>query len=75
MLLSIMLTVSFILVDCKIRKRHVSNSIEPQQVEETYDLNGWIGGLHLQQCVFVAIGENFFAVSLTLKVTNCIYAN
>ncbi|KAI4458201.1 actin [Holotrichia oblita] len=64
MLLSIMLTVSFILVDCKIRKRHVSNSIEPQQVEEIYDLSGWISSLHLQQCVFIAIGENFFAIFL-----------
>ncbi|GJQ77135.1 hypothetical protein Trydic_g23702 [Trypoxylus dichotomus] len=51
-------------LDCKLCKRHVPNCVEPQQIEETYNLNGWINSLHLQQCVFVAIGENFFAIFL-----------
>nr|XP_022910574.1 uncharacterized protein LOC111421632 [Onthophagus taurus] len=67
MLLSFLLFILIIFCDIetkKVARRHVPNCVEPLEPEEVYNLEGWIGQLHLQQCTFVAMGENFFGIFL-----------
>ena len=44
-------------------KRFFSPIVQENDFVPNYDISHWVQQLHLQQCVFVEIGEGFCAVS------------